>query len=137
MRNLHTVFHSGPTSCIPPSSAWGFLFLHILANTYYLCFFILTILIGVRWYFIVVLICISLMLSYYEHPFIHLLATWMSSLEKCLFMSSAHFWNWIICFGGHLGIYFHCRKGEKGESKTDKVTKGSNSWSLRGWKHRS
>ena len=37
---------------------------------------------------VVVLICISLMA---EHPFIYLWALCMSSLEKCLFRSFAHF----------------------------------------------
>ena len=78
LRNLHTVFQSGYTN-----SVQGFPFLHILANICYLCVFcfvlfcfVLTIAIltGVRWYLIVVLTCISLMISDVEHLFTCLLA---------------------------------------------------------------
>jgi len=98
LRNLHTVFHSGCTNLHPHQQCEreGFPFLYTLYSICYLQTLVMAILTGVKWWLIVVLICISLIVMLRIFSCAYRLSLYL--LWRNVYIGHVPFFSWVDCF---------------------------------------
>ena len=101
LRNQYSVVHSGCTNLPSLYQCTRILFFpHPHQHLFFLVFLLLAILTGVRWYFIVVLVCFSLMINGVDHLFMYLSVCFPGkiSLIHFLFCSGFHVCHFLLLF---------------------------------------